>query len=105
VLGQCSRDLAEAGREDSDSRNRFLPMYARRATAALETLVEVMERPKEVQEIVQILGDSLTPAGIEQWLRARNRMLGGRRPLDLIGEGDVASVKLAAKAFVDGAYV
>jgi hypothetical protein len=29
----------------------------------------------------------------------------GRRPLDLIREGDLAKVKEAAQAFVDGAYV
>jgi hypothetical protein len=39
--------------------------------------------------------------------RSRNRMLGGRRPLDLMdeGESDSAVVREAARAFVDGAYV
>jgi Protein of unknown function (DUF2384) len=53
----------------------------------------------------QILEDSLTPAGIDQWLRSRNRMLGARRPVELIDEGDAAKVEEAARAFVDGAYV
>ena len=61
------------------------------------------ERLKE--RVKQILEDSLTPAGIHQWLRAHNRMLDGRRPLELIHEGDLAMVKEAAQAFVDGAYV
>jgi hypothetical protein len=58
-----------------------------------------------VEGLGQILEDSLTPAGIDQWLRSRNRMLGGRRPLDLMDEGDSAVVREAARAFVDGAYV
>jgi len=32
-------------------------------------------------------------------------MLGGRRPLELIKEGDLARVKRAAQAFVDETYV
>lgn len=58
-----------------------------------------------VDRVVEILDDTLTSAGIGQWLRARNRMLGGRTPMDLIDEGDLASVERAAWAFVDGAYV
>jgi hypothetical protein len=61
------------------------------------------ERLKE--RIVHILEDSLTPAGIDQWLRARNRMLNGRAPMDLIDEDETASVEEAARAFVDGTYV
>lgn len=34
-----------------------------------------------------------------------NQMLGGRRPLDLIDEGDTEAVEVAAQAFVDGAYI
>jgi hypothetical protein len=37
-----------------------------------------------IERIVQILQDSLTPEGIDQWLWSRNRILGGRRPIDLI---------------------
>ena len=43
-----------------------------------------------IARIGQILEDSLTPAGIDQWLRSRNRMWGGRRPVELIQEGDAA---------------
>jgi hypothetical protein len=52
-----------------------------------------------------VLQDSLTPRGVAQWHRARNRMLGGRRPIELTHEGDLARVKDAAQAFVDGVYV
>ena len=67
---------------------------------------EVRESSAEVlrERVVQILADSLTPAGIDQWLRARNRMLGGRTPLHLINEGTAANIEEAARAFVDGAY-
>ncbi len=56
-------------------------------------------------DIMQILEDSLTAEGIEQWLRAANRLLDGRRPVDLIDEGDTESVRQAAQAFLDGSYV
>ncbi len=65
---------------------------------------EAMERLTEL-DLIEILEDSLTRAGIEQWLRASNRLLGGRRPLDLVREGDLDEVKGAAQAFVDGGYL
>ena len=61
------------------------------------------ERLKE--RVVQILEDSLTPAGIDQWVRARNRMLDGRAPMDLIDEDETERVEEAARDFVDGAYL
>ena len=64
-----------------------------------------MKRASEIHEVSEILEDSLTPVGVDQWLRCGNQMLGGRRPLKLIGEGDLARVKKAAQAFVDGAYI
>ncbi len=60
---------------------------------------------RAIEPIVQILEDSLTPEGIDQWLRSRNRVLGGRRPVDLIDEGGASPVEEAARAFVDGAYL
>jgi len=44
-------------------------------------------------DIRKILEDSLTAEGIDQWLRAANRLLDGRRPIDLIDEGDTQSVR------------
>ncbi len=58
-----------------------------------------------MERITQVLDYSLTPSGIDQWLRSRNRMLGGRKPLDLISDGDAARVEEASQAFVDGAYL
>jgi hypothetical protein len=58
-----------------------------------------------MERIGRILEDPLTNSGIDQWLRSRNQVLGGRRPLDLIDEGEAARVEEAARSFVDGAYV
>ncbi len=66
---------------------------------------EYEERLRGVQEVGLILEESLTPRGVGQWLRARNRMLQGKRPLDMISKGKVDQVIKAAQAFVDGAYV
>jgi hypothetical protein len=63
------------------------------------------ERLFALREIVLLLHDSLTPRGVGQWFRARNRLLDGRRPLDVLAEGDVEAVRGAAAAFADGAYV
>jgi hypothetical protein len=32
-------------------------------------------------------------------------LLGGRRPIDVIDDGDMATVTKAAQAFMDGVYV
>jgi hypothetical protein len=56
-------------------------------------------------EIALILRESLTRRGIDQWCRARNRLLGGPPPLELIAEGDIDEVVRAACAFIEGAYI
>jgi transcriptional regulator with XRE-family HTH domain len=63
------------------------------------------ERLRDLREIVLILRETLTEKGVGQWLRARNRTLGGRRPIELLEKGDVKAVRDAAKAYVEGAYV
>jgi hypothetical protein len=63
------------------------------------------ERLDGLREVVRTLADGLTPRGVGQWLHARNRLLGGRRPLDLLREGDQEAVLGAARSFADGAYV
>lgn len=52
-----------------------------------------------------VLTDSLTPRGVGQWPRAGNRLLAGRRPLDVLHAGDADAVLGAAHSFIDGAYV
>ncbi len=63
------------------------------------------ERLQAVRQVVLLLSDSLSPRGVGQWFRAHNRALEGRRPLDVLGDGDIEAVRRAAAAFADGAYV
>lgn len=63
------------------------------------------EQLQTLRHIVLLLGDSLTPRGVGQWFRAHNRTLGGRRPLDVLADGDADAVRRAAAAFADGAYL
>jgi hypothetical protein len=63
------------------------------------------DRLRDLREIVLILKETLTEKGVGQWLRARNRTLKRRRPIELLEKGDVESVRNAAKAYVEGAYV
>jgi transcriptional regulator with XRE-family HTH domain len=63
------------------------------------------ERLQALRQIVLLLDDSLTPRGVGQWFRAHNRSLHGRRPLDVLADGDFEAVRRAAAAFAEGAYV
>lgn len=63
------------------------------------------DRLQAIRQIVLLLDDSLSKRGVGQWFRAHNRLLGGRRPLDVLGEGDYEPVRQAAASFADGAYV
>jgi len=63
------------------------------------------DRLAELREIAILLSDSLTPRGVGQWLHAKSRLLDGQRAIDLLAEGSVDEVRLAAKAFIEGAYV
>ena len=63
------------------------------------------ERLRDLREIVLLLSETLTSRGVGQWLRARNRLLKGRRPIDLMAEGKIKSVRGAAKSYIEGAYV
>jgi Protein of unknown function (DUF2384) len=66
---------------------------------------ERYDRLAELRDIALILEDSLSPRGVGQWLHARNRLLAGGRPLELLRDGRAAEVRTAAQAFIDGAYV
>lgn len=63
------------------------------------------DRLAQLRDLVILLSDSLTPRGVGQWLHARNRLLEGQRPVDLLAEDRYDTVREAAEAFVDGAYV
>jgi hypothetical protein len=42
------------------------------------------DRLQDLREIVLLLSETLTPRGVGQWLRARNRLLGGHKPIELL---------------------
>lgn len=63
------------------------------------------DRLAQLRDLVILLSDSLTPRGVGQWLHAKNRLLEGQRPVDLLAEDRYDTVREAAEAFVDGAYV
>lgn len=58
----------------------------------------------QLRDLVMLLSDSLTPRGVGQWLHARNRLLDGQRPIDLLAEKHYERVRRAAEAFTDGSY-
>jgi hypothetical protein len=63
------------------------------------------DRLAQLRDLVLLLSDSLTPRGVGQWLHAKNRLLDGQRPVDLLAEDRYDDVRAAAEAFIDGAYV
>jgi DNA-binding transcriptional regulator YiaG len=63
---------------------------------------EAVKRLLDVRTVVELLSDSYTDEGIDIWLRARNRNLEMRRPIDLIIEGDVDAVIEQAKWVAGG---
>lgn len=96
-FGLTQKDLASAtGASERSVRN-----WAR--TSAIRAGHE--ERLRELRDVALILQGSLTPRGVGQWLRARNRLLDGHRPIELLAAGRAEEVQKAAKSFVDGAYV
>jgi hypothetical protein len=66
---------------------------------------ESFDRLQDLRDIVLVLADSLTKRGVGQWLHARNRLLDGACPIDVLAEGRVGEVRQAAHSFVDGASV
>jgi hypothetical protein len=63
------------------------------------------ERLRELQEVVQVLADVMTPKGVDQWLRAKHRLLGGERAADALAAGRAAAVLDAARAYAEGVYL
>jgi hypothetical protein len=63
------------------------------------------DRLAQLRDLVILLSDSLTPRGVGQWLHAKNRLLDGQRPVELLAAGRYQAVREAAQAFVDGGYV
>ena len=72
-------------------------------TSAIRPQAE--DRLRDLREVALLLQETLTRRGVGQWLRARNRLLGGRRPLEALAAGETQAVREAAAAYVEGAYV
>lgn len=63
------------------------------------------DRLAQLRDLALLLSDSLTPRGVGQWLHAKNRLLNGRRPVDLLAADQFNDVHSAAESFIEGAYV
>ena len=63
------------------------------------------DRLAQLRDLALLLSDSLSPRGVGQWLHAKNRLLEGKRPVDLLADDRYDEVHGAAEAFIDGAYV
>lgn len=98
AYGILQLDVARVARVDPKT------VYAWKARGA-RPRAQVYDRLDGLREVVRVLADSLTPRGVGQWLHARNRLLRGRRPLDVLRDGDQRAVLEAAHSFAEGAYV
>jgi hypothetical protein len=97
AFGFTQRQIASAtGATDRSVRNWG-------ATGAMRRTHE--ERIRELSDIALLLSESMTARGVTQWFGARNRLLGGRRPAELIASDDVESVRKAAASLVEGDYI
>jgi len=72
-------------------------------TSAIRSVYE--ERLRGLKEIVIVLSDTLTPRGVSQWLRAKNKMLNNEKPIQALSQGNFSSVLQTAEAYRDGAYI
>lgn len=63
------------------------------------------ERVRELSDIALLLSETMTARGVTQWFGARNRLLGGERPAELIARDEVGPVRRAAASLVEGNYV
>ncbi len=81
------------------------PRTIRRWTAAQDPAdpqARYAERIDDLRDLVTLLAATLPDEQTGRWLRARNRLLRGGRPIDLLSAGKYEAVREAAEAFVDG---
>jgi hypothetical protein len=97
-FGLTQTDLAQVTKTDPKTVYAWRARHTRPRNATYDRL-------EGLREVVRTLADSLTARGVGQWLHAGNRLLDGRRPLEVLQEGDQEAVLAAARSFVDGAYV
>lgn len=60
------------------------------------------ERLLELKYVIEQLTDVYTDEGVEIWLHARQRALGGQRPLDLLREGRFEEILIEAERLAGG---
>jgi uncharacterized protein (DUF2384 family) len=63
-----------------------------------------LRRIVDLAFVAEELAELYAPDEARLWLYSRNRQLGGRRPLDLISEGDMETVLQLIAMLKDGAY-
>ena len=98
-IGMTEVDLADGTGASTRTVRRWIAAQATQPQARHARQID------DLKTIVDELEDSLTPKGIRQWLRARNRYLDGARPIDLLRQGQFDRVNDAARAFSEGYYV
>lgn len=64
---------------------------------------ESRDRLVDIAYIARLLSETYKPEGVEIWFHARNPTLDGRRPIDLLAEGDVQPVVFAVQRLASGA--
>jgi hypothetical protein len=65
----------------------------------------VDDDPSPLDDILALLDEVLNPNRAGSWLLAKNRSLGGKRPIDLIATGDLERVRRSAELVKLGAGV
>jgi len=96
--GVSQADLATVAEVDPKT------VYAWKAKSA-RPRATAYTRLDGLRDVVSVLSDSLTSRGVGQWLHAQNRSLDGKRPLDVLRDGNQQAVLDAARSFIDGSYV
>jgi transcriptional regulator with XRE-family HTH domain len=97
ALGLTEAELTQALGADERSIRRWTS-----DTKAAAPQRRHAQRIDDLRDLTELLGETLLDEHIARWLRVRNRMLKGARPLDLLSEGDYKRVRDAAEAFIDG---
>lgn len=64
-----------------------------------------LRRLRDLATIVARLAEYYEAAAIPDWLYGRSPDLGGRRPIELLREGNLADVLSVAEAQISGAYI
>lgn len=73
------------------------------ASGASKPRTETKDKLLEVHYIVKELREVYTPDGADIWIHARNRGLGGEKPIDLLIAGDFQAVLAAVERLKTGA--